>query len=272
MQFRSLSVLITTLFFSTSLLAAPVPAAAPQVELKTNVGTIVVELYPDAAPKTVKNFLQYVKSGFYNGTIFHRVINNFMIQGGGMSKDLKEKKMNAPIPLEAQMAFDHGLKNEVGTIAMAREEKPNTATSEFFINVADNDFLNPSTLPDGDPVQFMRRGTMRTMPRAQALLIAAGYAPFGRVIAGMDVVNQIKEVQTDAIGENLNVPRKPVIILSAKILKTPITPKTVSEQLGIKPAEAAPVTAPTEAAPATEPAAAPVQAQPASSEPAAQTN
>jgi peptidyl-prolyl cis-trans isomerase A (cyclophilin A) len=265
MQFRSLSVLMTTLFFSANLLAAtPAPAAPPQVELKTNVGTIVVELYPDAAPKTVKNFLQYVKSGFYNGTIFHRVIDNFMIQGGGMGKDLKEKKMNPPIPLEAQMAFDHGLKNDIGTIAMAREEKPNTATSEFFINVADNDFLNPSTLPDGDPVQFMRRGTMRTMPRAQALLVAAGYAPFGRVIDGMAVVNQIKVVQTDAIGENLNVPRKPIILLSAKVLKTPIPPKTIAEQLGTKPADPAPVTAPVEPA-------APVQAQPASSEPA-QTN
>jgi peptidyl-prolyl cis-trans isomerase A (cyclophilin A) len=245
--------LTTALLFSASLLissvcysAAPASTTPPQVELKTNVGTIVVELYPEAAPKTVKNFLQYVKSGFYNGTIFHRVINNFMIQGGGMTKDLKDKKMNAPIPLEAQMAFDHGLKNETGTIAMAREEKPNTATSEFFINVADNDFLNPSTLPDGDPVSFMRRGTMRTMPRAEALLIAAGYAPFGRVIEGMDVVNQIKEVQTYAIGENLNVPLKPIIILSAKILKQPITPKTIAEQLGIKPVEPTPVTAPAE--------------------------
>ena len=233
------------LFSSLVYAAAPKPAATdasaahPQVELKTNVGTIVVELDPAAAPKTVANFLKYVKSGFYSGTIFHRVIDNFMIQGGGMGKDLKVKKMNAPVPLEAQMAFDHGLKNELGTIAMAREELPNTATSEFFINVANNDFLDPQVLPDGDPVQFMRRGTMRTLPRAQALLIAAGYTPFGRVIDGMEVVNQIKVVQTDAIGENKNVPRSPIIVLSAKLLKTPITPRTIEEQLA--PKTAAPV-------------------------------
>jgi len=246
---------------NVSLAAQPVPAANPQVEIKTSSGIIVVELYPDAAPKTVKNFLQYVKSGFYNGTIFHRVIGNFMIQGGGLDKNLKEKKTNAPIPLEAQMAFDHGLKNEVGTIAMAREEKPNTATSQFFINVADNDFLNPQTLPDGDPVTFMRRGTLLTKPRAEALQIAAGYAPFGRVIDGMDVVNQIKALETSAHGENRNVPIKTVTVISAKILKTPITPKTIDEQLGIKPAEPAmPATAP------------PVSPESAASEVPAQTN
>jgi cyclophilin family peptidyl-prolyl cis-trans isomerase len=233
----------------TGLAADPVPAPHPQVELNTSMGQIVLELYPEAAPKTVRNFLQYVKSGFYNGTIFHRVIDNFMIQGGGLDKNLKEKKGNAPIPLEAQMAIDHGLKNEIGTIAMAREEKPNTATSEFFINVANNDFLDPATLPDGDPVSFMRRGTLRTMPRAQALLIAAGYAPFGRVIDGMAVVNQIKVLQTSAHGENANVPNTTVTVISAKILKTPITPKTIDEQLGIKPAE----TVAPEATPATNP-------------------
>ncbi|PRC91889.1 peptidylprolyl isomerase [Solimicrobium silvestre] len=241
--------LLSGLLLSTACLAAEPASSAPQVELKTNVGTIVLELYPDAAPKTVKNFLQYVKSGFYTGTIFHRVIDNFMIQGGGMGKDLKEKKMNAPIPLEAQMAIDHGLKNDIGTIAMAREEKPNTATSEFFINVANNDFLNPMTLPDGDPVQFTRHGKLQTLPRAQALLISAGYAPFGRVIQGMDVVNQIKVVQTDAVGENQNLPRKPIIVLSAKILKTHIKPKSIEEQTASSAVPA--VTTPV---PATEPA------------------
>jgi hypothetical protein len=136
---------------------------------------------------------------------------------------------------------------------MAREEKPNTATSQFFINVANNDFLDPATLPDGDPVSFTRRGTLRTMPRAQALLIAAGYAPFGRVIDGMAVVNQIKVLKTSAHGENANVPNATVTVISAKILKKPITPKTIDEQLGIKPAapEAAPETPATPAAPET---------------------
>ncbi len=214
-------------FCSAALAAEPLP----QVELKTNVGTIVLELYPEAAPKTVKNFLQYVKSGFYSGTIFHRVIDNFMIQGGGMDKNINGKRGNPPIPLEAQYALDHGVKNQLGTIAMAREYQPNTATSEFFINVADNDFLDAQAIPDGDPVQVTRRGVTRTLPRAEALLMMAGYAPFGRVIDGMDVVYHIKAAPTDAIRENLNVPRKPIIIISARLLKKPIKAKTIEEQL-----------------------------------------
>jgi len=250
MQFRSclsLMTLITGLLVSSAGFSAD--SASPQVELTTNVGTIVVELYPDAAPKTVKNFLSYVKSGYYNGTIFHRVIDNFMIQGGGMGKDLKDKKRNAPIPLEAQLAMDHGLKNEIGTIAMARESKPDTADAEFFINVANNDFLDPQTIPAGDPVQLTRHGETRTLPRAQALMITAGYTPFGRVIDGMDVVNQIKVVQTDAVGQNLNLPRKPVVVLSARILKKPVTPKTFEQQL-LKPQATgnAPAAAPVEPA------------------------
>lgn len=220
---------VLAVIFCTSSVAAQNPA--PQVEIKTSAGIIVLELNPEAAPKTVKNFLQYVSSGFYNGTIFHRVIDNFMIQGGGMGRDLKEKKKNPPIVLEAQQAFEHGLKNEIGTIAMAREERPNTADAEFFINVADNDFLDPAVLPPGDPVQFMRRGTLRTMSRSQALAVTAGYTVFGRVIAGMEIVNKIKVLPTDSIGQNLNVPRQPVIIISARILKNPLVPKTVEEQL-----------------------------------------
>lgn len=252
MQLRSclssLTLIASMLISTAGMAAAPVN---PQVELKTNVGTIVLELYPDAAPKTVKNFLQYVKSGFYNGTIFHRVIDNFMIQGGGTGKDLKDKKGNAPIPLEAQIAFDHGLKNEIGTIAMARESNPNTATSEFFINVANNDFLDPQKISDGDPVQLIRHGEAKLYPRSEAVLLAAGYTPFGRVIDGMEVVNQIKVVQTDAIGQNMNVPRKPIIVLSARILKTPITPKTIEQQLAVTPAApAATVTAPVTTEPA----------------------
>ena len=234
-------------------------AVASQVELKTNLGTIVIELDSDAAPKTVKNFLQYVKSGFYNGTIFHRVIDNFMIQGGGMGKDLQDKKRNAPIPLEAQRAFDHGLKNDLGTIAMARDERPDTANSEFFINVADNDFLNPIKLPDGDPVTFMRRGTERTMPRAQALMLAAGYAPFGRVIDGMEVVNKIKVLQTTAHFQHQNVPLNTVTILSAKILKTPIVPKTIAQQLQATVPEAPVSLPPAEPAEPMQPAPEPAQ-------------
>lgn len=255
---------LSALAITTGILFCGVNSAAepvhPQVELKTNLGTVILELYPDAAPKTVKNFLQYVKSGFYNGTIFHRVIDNFMIQGGGMGKDLKDKKRNPTIPLEAQLAFDHGLKNDIGTIAMAREEKPDTANSEFFINVADNDFLNPSKLPDGDPVTLMRRGTERTMPRAQAQLLAAGYAPFGRVIDGMAVINKIKVLQTTPHGEHLNVPINTVTILSAKVLKVPVVPKTIEQQLNTKPVEpTAPVQADAPAQPATTEAAAPAQ-------------
>ncbi|MET3120794.1 peptidyl-prolyl cis-trans isomerase A (cyclophilin A) [Oxalobacteraceae bacterium GrIS 2.11] len=256
---------ISVLALTSGILLAPVcgaTEAAPQVELKTNLGTIVVELDSEAAPKTVKNFLQYVKSGFYSGTIFHRVIDNFMIQGGGVTKDLKDKKTNPPIPLEAQLAFDHGLKNDLGTIAMAREEQPNTATAQFYINVANNDFLNPIKLPDGDPVQIMRHGSMQTIPRAQALMLAPGYTPFGRVIEGMDVVNQIKVLETSAHGENRNVPNKTVTIISARILKTPIKAKTIEEQLGNKSSmqPATEVQAPVAPVPPTSPESAPAPA------------
>lgn len=140
-------------------------AANPQVELKTNRGTIVIELYPDKAPATVENFLHYVKSGFYDGTIFHRVIPGFMIQGGGFTTAYEKKSTEKPVKNEA----DNGLKNEIGTVAMARTPDPHSATSQFFINVADNAFLD------------FRSPTMR----------GYGYAVFGKVIKGMDVVNQI---------------------------------------------------------------------------------
>ena len=224
---RSCATLLAITLCVASFAAEP---QAPQVEIKTSAGSIVVELNPDAAPKTVKNFLQYVNSGFYNGTIFHRVIDNFMIQGGGMGHDLKEKKKNPPIVLEAQRAAEHGLKNEIGTIAMAREERPDTADSEFFINVANNDFLDPTVLPAGDPVQFMRRGALRTMSRSQALAVTAGYTVFGRVIAGMEIVDKIKGLPTERIGQNLNVPRQPVTILSAKVLKNPIILTSIDAQ------------------------------------------
>jgi len=161
------------------------------VKLHTNYGTITLELYADKAPVTVENFLTYVKDGFYNGTIFHRVISNFMIQGGGMEPGMKEKATNAPIKNEA----DNGLSNERGTIAMARTMEPHSASAQFFINVKDNTFLNHSSpTPNG-----------------------WGYAVFGRVVDGMDVVDKIKEVQTGNAGYHQDVPVEDVIIESAEV-------------------------------------------------------
>lgn len=191
----------------------------PQVSLKTTMGEIVIELYPEAAPKTVANFLNYVKKGHYKGTIFHRVIDNFMIQGGGFDKDLKEKPTGKPVPLEAREALDHGLKNDLGVVAMARTQDPNSASAQFYINVKDNDFLNHQILPEGDPVSFEYRGSIVTETRAHALQMTAGYTPFGKVIKGMDVVEKIKSVETGNAKMMQNVPTKPVIIQSATLLK-----------------------------------------------------
>jgi cyclophilin family peptidyl-prolyl cis-trans isomerase len=182
--------------------AAMVPAGAlaadPQVDLHTNVGTIRLELYPAKAPKTVENFLQYVKDGQYNGTVFHRVIDGFMVQGGGFDAKYHQKKTRAPIVNEAQSAVKGGLKNEVGTVAMARTSDPNSATAQFFINVNDNTFLNW-----GDP-----RGD------------GNGYAVFGKVISGMDVVNKIAKTATGAGGPfPRDVPKQPVIIESATVVE-----------------------------------------------------
>jgi len=191
----------------------------PKVSIKTNMGEIVVELYPDAAPKTVDNFIRYVKAGQYKGTIFHRVIDNFMIQGGGYDRSMKEKPTRKPIPSEAALALEKGLKNDNGTIAMARTEDPNSATAQFFINVRDNDFLNHQPLPPGDPVEFNYRGTMTKAPRNQALIATAGYTPFGKVIKGMDVVEKIKAVETGDAHMMKNVPKKDIIIESATVIK-----------------------------------------------------
>jgi cyclophilin family peptidyl-prolyl cis-trans isomerase len=144
--------------------------AQPTVQINTNLGPIVVELNSEKAPKTVANFLEYAKSGFYTGTIFHRVIRRFMIQGGGMTKDMKEKPTRAPIRNEA----DNGLKNEVGTIAMARTSDPHSATSQFFINVNDNVFLNHTSKDDE----------------------GWGYAVFGKVTKGMELVERISKAPT----------------------------------------------------------------------------
>ncbi|RMD82490.1 MAG: peptidyl-prolyl cis-trans isomerase [Candidatus Dadabacteria bacterium] len=168
------------------------PAAEhPVVIMKTNLGTIEIELYPDKAPVTVKNFLDYVDSGFYDGTIFHRVIKNFMIQGGGYDTNKHRKPTRAPIKNEA----DNGLKNEVGTIAMARTSDPDSATAQFFINVRDNPFLDfQSKTPRG-----------------------WGYAVFGRVVKGMDVVRKIENTPTKNEGGPFqNLPVEPVVIESIR--------------------------------------------------------
>ena len=155
----------------------------PVVIIKTNLGDIEVELYPDKAPKTVENFLSYAESGFYRGTIFHRVIDGFMIQGGGFTKEGVQKPTNPPIVLES----DNGLKNKRGTIAMARTNIPDSATSQFFINVVDNEFLDYAP---GNP----------------------GYAVFGKVVSGMDVVDRIKSVKTGVRNGMSDWPMEDIVI------------------------------------------------------------
>jgi peptidyl-prolyl cis-trans isomerase A (cyclophilin A) len=164
------------------------PALAQKVKLATSAGDIVVELDAAKAPKSVENFLQYVKDGHYNNTVFHRVIENFMIQGGGMTADLKQKPTRAPIGLESR----NGLTNQRGTLAMARTSDPNSATAQFFINVKDNDFLNQAQSRDGQ-----------------------GYAVFGKVIQGMDVVDKIRATPTGP-GD---VPLQPITIKQATVEK-----------------------------------------------------
>jgi peptidyl-prolyl cis-trans isomerase A (cyclophilin A) len=185
-------------------------SSAPRVVLATSAGDITLELDPDKAPRTVANFLQYVKAGHYDGTIFHRVIDNFMIQGGGFSQDMKEKSTRAPIPLESS----NGLQNKRGTVAMARTNDPNSATAQFFINVADNEFLNYRKFESDTTVET--RSGPRTVP---AGTVVDGYAVFGRVVAGMDIVDKIRAVKTTTQGRMENVPATPVIIKSATIAK-----------------------------------------------------
>lgn len=173
-------------------LALAGPALAQKVRLATSMGDIVVELAPEKAPKTVQNFLTYVKAGQYDGLIFHRVIPSFMIQGGGFTTGMKEKAVRAPIVLEDQS----GLSNVRGTLSMARTSVPNSATSQFFINVKDNINLDHGNTPDGN-----------------------GYAVFGHVVEGMDVVDKIKDVPTAMINGMGDVPKSPVIIKKATLEK-----------------------------------------------------
>ena len=166
-------------------------ADAPRVLLKTNMGEIVLELNPEKAPKTVENFLQYVKSGHYSGTIFHRVIENFMIQGGGFDADMKQK----PTPTTVENEAKNGLKNDVYTVAMARTSAPHSASAQFFINTKNNAALD---YPGQD---------------------GWGYCVFGKVVKGMDVVDKIKVVPVTNAGMHQNVPAKPIVIESASITK-----------------------------------------------------
>jgi peptidyl-prolyl cis-trans isomerase A (cyclophilin A)/peptidyl-prolyl cis-trans isomerase B (cyclophilin B) len=176
------------------LLSTAVFAANPQVEIKTNLGSITVELYPDKAPKTVENFLQYVNGGFYKDSIFHRVIPGFMIQGGGFSKAMEQKPTRDPVGIES----NNGLKNDTGTIAMARTQNPNSATAQFFINLTDNAFLNYSA------------PTVR----------GYGYTVFGKVTKGMDVVEKIAKSPTGAGGPfPQDVPQQQVVIEEVKLVE-----------------------------------------------------
>ena len=203
---------------AAALISGTAFAHAQQVEFKTTMGSFTMELYPDKAPKTVANFLQYVNDGFFAGTVFHRVIPTFMVQGGGFTRDMVQKNTRPPVPIEAREALSKGLKNELGTVAMARTNDPNSATAQFFINVKDNDFLNATILPPGDPVTFNYRGQQVTAPRAQAEMATAGYTVFAKVIKGMDVVMKIKDVPTAQQGPHGDVPKEAIVIESAKVL------------------------------------------------------
>jgi peptidyl-prolyl cis-trans isomerase A (cyclophilin A) len=199
--------------------------AAPKVKFATSEGDFVVEVYPDKAPKTVENFLQYVKDKHYDGTIFHRVINNFMVQGGGFDAKYAEKPGRPPVRHEGQEALAKGGdKNTVGTLAMARTNDPHSATAQFFINVKDNDFLNPTLIPPGDPVpRFEYQGQVyENTPRAKLVNAPQlfGYTVFGKVVSGMAVVNKIKSVPTGAGGPfSSDVPKAPVLIKSVSLIK-----------------------------------------------------
>ncbi len=183
----------TTLLLATlASLTLSLPAFAQRVKLQTSAGDIVLELERDRAPATVDNFLSYVKFRHYDGTIFHRVIPTFMIQGGGMDTKMNERPTKAPIKLEAK----NGLLNARGTVAMARTSNPDSATAQFFINVVDNPFLDAANARDGN-----------------------GYAVFGRVVEGMDVVDKIRAVPTRDMGPHANVPTMPITIIKATLEK-----------------------------------------------------
>ena len=197
------------LFLFLLIASASAFAANPQVEFRTNKGSFVVELYPAKAPKTVANFLQYVESGFYPGTVFHRTVDRFVIQGGGFTPDMQQKLTMAPVINES----NNGLKNEPGTLAMARAFDPNSGTSQFFINLNDNKFLNYYR-PDPHYI---------------------GYCVFGKVVRGMDIVESIGKTPTHTAGQFTDVPLEPIVIENASLLARPVEtagdskPSTASE-------------------------------------------
>lgn len=188
---------LATSFVMCFVLTAQAQSPIPQVKFVTSAGEFVVEVYPDKTPKTVENFLGYVRDGHYNGTLFHRVINNFMIQGGGYDTKYNEKNTRPPIKHEGIDAkANGGLRNTVGTLSMARTNNPHSATAQFFINVKDNDFLNHSSpTPSG-----------------------WGYAVFGKVVAGTEVVDAITQVPTGRRGFHDDVPKDDVLITKAVLL------------------------------------------------------
>lgn len=205
-------------------LSANANEALPKVKFQTNMGDFTVELYADKAPKTVANFVQYVKDKHYDGLIFHRVIENFMIQGGGYDNQFQERKTRPPVEHEGREALAKGApKNVVGTLAMARTQAPHSATSQFFINVKDNAFLDPVLIPAGDPVpRFEYRGRVYLNEPRERLLSAPdlfGYTVFGKVISGMDTINKIKGIPTGQGGPfPSDVPTTAVHIKSATLL------------------------------------------------------
>jgi len=195
---RPFLVTLAALALSSLAFAAPAAAANPQVEFDTTAGKIRVELYPDAAPKTVANFLDYVKAKHYDGTQFHRVIAGFMIQGGGYTADFQQKPTKPPVPIESEQSSKAGLLNVPGTIAMARTMDPNSATAQFFINVNDNKSLN------------FRSPDVR----------GYGYTVFGKVVSGMDVVDKIAKMRTGPAGPFASdVPAERVVINKAFIVE-----------------------------------------------------
>ena len=211
------------LCLATAVTTSWAQTANPRVRVTTNLGDIEIELQADKAPKTVANFLQYVKDKHYNGTIFHRVIANFMIQGGGFDTRYKQKPTRAPIQHEGRTATAAGLKNQIGTVVMARTGDPHSATSQFFINVVDNAFLDPVLIPDGDPVaRFEYQGRVYENVARSQLLNAPqlfGYTVFGKVTSGMDVVQKIRNTPTGAGGPfPTDVPQTPVVIQSITLI------------------------------------------------------
>ena len=175
-------------------LASAAGKGNPMVVLSTSLGDIKIELYQDKAPVTVQNFLEYVKAGYYDGTIFHRVIPGFMVQGGGMTDDMRDKREGQRAAIKNESS--NGLKNDTGTLAMARTSAPDSATSQFFISVKDNTSLNKENAAD-----------------------KVGYAVFGKVVEGMDVVKKIEQVKTTTKGPHQNVPVDSVVIKSAKVVE-----------------------------------------------------